>query len=146
MRPRLRSPGAQLTQLLLSACRCLHMSASLAARSLVAIYERRTPESTLLYKVLQTHWRTFESELNADSLCDVGGLRSFVRSEFESFLRCGITAHGFVRVRCNDCADSFSMQSGMRLVCVSQAWGRWRLHHYGAWWPRDHAGDCQFGA
>lgn len=82
------------------------MSASLSANSLVPIYERRAPESTLLYKVLQTHWRTFEAALNADSVCDGGTLPAFVRSEFESYLRCGITAHGFVRVRCNDCAES----------------------------------------
>ena len=28
----------------------------------------------------------------------------FVRDEFEAFLECGILAHGFLRVRCADCA------------------------------------------
>ena len=82
------------------------MSALLAARSVVPTYERRAPESTLLYKILQTQWRTFEAELNAESVCDAGGLPAFVHAEFESYLRCGIAAHGFVRVRCNDCGDS----------------------------------------
>jgi hypothetical protein len=32
------------------------------------------------------------------------GLPEFVRDEFEAFLECGILAHGFLRVRCADCA------------------------------------------
>ncbi len=30
--------------------------------------------------------------------------RAFVKDEFEAFLECGILAHGFLRVRCADCA------------------------------------------
>jgi hypothetical protein len=33
-------------------------------------------------------------------------LPSFVRDEFEAYFRCGILAHGFVRVRCKDCGAS----------------------------------------
>jgi len=32
------------------------------------------------------------------------GLPSFVKDEFEAFLECGILAHGFLRMRCGDCA------------------------------------------
>ncbi len=31
-------------------------------------------------------------------------LPEFVKDEFEAFLGCGILAHGFLRVRCVDCA------------------------------------------
>jgi hypothetical protein len=32
------------------------------------------------------------------------GLPDFVREEFDAFLECGILAHGFLRLRCADCA------------------------------------------
>jgi Transposase zinc-binding domain len=32
------------------------------------------------------------------------GLPKFVKDEFEAFLECGILAHGFLRLRCADCA------------------------------------------
>lgn len=32
------------------------------------------------------------------------GLPQFVKDEFEAYLECGILAHGFLRVRCNECA------------------------------------------
>lgn len=38
--------------------------------------------------------------MRTDSL----GLPPFVANEFRKFLRCGVLAHGFARVRCGDCA------------------------------------------
>ncbi|MGH8583756.1 MAG: transposase zinc-binding domain-containing protein [Gammaproteobacteria bacterium] len=32
------------------------------------------------------------------------GLPEFVKEEFDAFLECGILAHGFLRLRCVDCA------------------------------------------
>jgi hypothetical protein len=32
-------------------------------------------------------------------------LPQFVKDEFDAFLECGILAHGFLRLRCADCAD-----------------------------------------
>ena len=64
-----------------------------------ARYSRRSPESTLLYKVVRENLRSFED------LCQVEGkaLPSYVRKEFDAFLRCGVLAYGFLRLRCNDC-------------------------------------------
>jgi hypothetical protein len=31
-------------------------------------------------------------------------LPEFVKAEFEAFLECGILAHGFLRLRCAECA------------------------------------------
>ncbi|TMA10102.1 MAG: hypothetical protein E6J84_15060 [Deltaproteobacteria bacterium] len=36
---------------------------------------------------------------------DESGLPRFVVAEFERYLRCGILANGFARVRCVDCGD-----------------------------------------
>jgi hypothetical protein len=67
-----------------------------------AAYERHCPETTLLYRTLQEHWLEFVGEV------EEGGaeLPAFVRDEFAAYLRCGILAHGFLRVRCTDCGHN----------------------------------------
>jgi len=73
------------------------------ASSAAAKYERHRPEDTLLYKTVQAHWRTFLAEVS-------GGaepvLPRFVLEEVEAFLKCGILAHGFLRVVCDECHDN----------------------------------------
>ncbi|MEP6654227.1 MAG: transposase zinc-binding domain-containing protein, partial [Myxococcales bacterium] len=67
-------------------------------------YERHRPEQTILYKTLQAHWRTFLAEVgNHDS---GSTLPRFVIEEIEAFLKCGILAHGFVRVSCDGCGTN----------------------------------------
>src|SRR5579885_1346889 len=39
-----------------------------------------------------------------DAETDGSGVPGFVVNEFRKFLRCGVLAHGFARVRCGDCA------------------------------------------
>ena len=65
-------------------------------------YERHRPEETLLYRILQEHWSGFLADV------EIGGgeLPAFVLDEVDAYLRCGIPAHGFLRVRCNDCGHS----------------------------------------
>ena len=65
-------------------------------------YARHCPETTLLYRTLQEHWATFLADVNAGG----GQLPAFVLDEFDAYLRCGIPAHGFLRVRCKDCGHS----------------------------------------
>ena len=59
-------------------------------------YARRQPEATLLYKTLQAHWLESLATIETDG----GELPAFVRDEFEAYFRCGILAHGFLRVLC----------------------------------------------
>ena len=68
-------------------------------------YARHRPEETVLYKLLAEHWRPFLAETQAgdESGC---GLPRFVVDEVEAFLRCGILAHGFIRVACDACRES----------------------------------------
>ena len=63
------------------------------------VYVRRTPEQTLLYQTVARHLDSF-SQSNAER---GGVLPWFVKREFEGFLKCGILAHGFVRVYCRSC-------------------------------------------
>jgi len=67
-----------------------------------AEYERHCPETTLLYRTVQDNWLELLGEIEAGG----GELPAFVRDEFAAYLRCGILAHGFLRVRCADCGHS----------------------------------------
>lgn len=64
-------------------------------------YERHRPEQTTLYQLVQEHTETFFTQVEAET---GSGLPKFVKDEFDAFLECGILAHGFLRLRCTDCA------------------------------------------
>ncbi len=62
-------------------------------------YRLRRPEETVLYRAVAGNFRTFQA------LAELEGKPhpQRVTQEFESFLRCGILAFGFLRLRCEDC-------------------------------------------
>jgi len=64
-------------------------------------YERHQPEETTLYRVVQEELETFLAQVEAQT---GSGLPQFIQDEFEAYLQCGILAHGFLRVRCAECA------------------------------------------
>ena len=64
-------------------------------------YERRCPEDTVLYQLVQEHLETFLAQVELET---GSGLPEFVKEEFDAFLDCGILARGFLRLRCADCA------------------------------------------
>ncbi len=49
---------------------------------------------------MQAHYETFAAEVDAQGT----SLPQFVKDEFETYLECGILAHGFMRLRCDVCA------------------------------------------
>jgi hypothetical protein len=74
----------------------------LPVSSMAGVYVRRSPTSGVLYRVIRTHLTDFLANVAART--DGSGLPAFVTAEFRKFLRCGVLAHGFARVRCEDCA------------------------------------------
>jgi len=82
-----------------------------------AAYTPREPERTVLYHVLQEHLETFLEHAQADGR----NLPSFVVKELRGFLRCGIRAYGFLRVRCPSCRHEYAVafSSKGRGVCPS---------------------------
>jgi hypothetical protein len=64
-------------------------------------YERRRVEETTLYQVVQEHLETFLAQVETET---GASLPNFVKDEFDAFLECGILAHGFLRLRCAQCA------------------------------------------
>ena len=75
-------------------------------------YERRRPEDTVLYQLVQEHLDTFLAQVEAET---GSGLPEFVKAEFDAFLECGILAYGFLRLRCTDCSHE-------KLVAFSCKW------------------------
>ena len=65
----------------------------------MAAYERHDPEKTLLHEVVREQLEGF---LASASRRDQPVPR-FIEQELRAFLRCGILAHGFLRLRCDDC-------------------------------------------
>ena len=56
-------------------------------------YERRRPEETTLYRLVQEHAESFSAHIEAETGAN---LPQFVKDEFDAFLDCGILAHGFL--------------------------------------------------
>ncbi len=63
-------------------------------------YTRHKPEETVLYKIIQNNWLSFQAQVEQDTGYP---LPDFVIKEFEEYLRCGILAHGFLRAQCVSC-------------------------------------------
>ena len=91
-----------------------------------------SPTTGVLYGVVRSHWKGFAATVRERT--DGVGLATFIVSEFRKFLRCGVLAHGFARIRCGDCAFErllpFSCKGGplselRRSVAISVArpWG-----------------------
>ncbi len=64
-----------------------------------ASYERHEPERTLLHRVVREELETFLARASARGQPPP----RFVEQELRAYLRCGILAHGFLRLRCDDC-------------------------------------------
>ncbi|HCG0442534.1 TPA: transposase zinc-binding domain-containing protein, partial [Pseudomonas aeruginosa] len=62
-------------------------------------YARHVPERTLLYALVEAHYPDFIASLEAQDR----SLPEYVREEFETYLRCGVLEHGFLRVVCEQC-------------------------------------------
>ena len=67
----------------------------------VATYAPRTPSGTVLYHVIAEHLETFLGSFHDDP--EATGLPAYVQQEFYDYLRCGILAHGFLRLGCDTC-------------------------------------------
>ena len=66
------------------------------------VYRPRRPTTTPLYPVVQHHLETFLAQ--ATQADPMGyGVPSWVENDLRAYLRCGILADGFARLRCEDC-------------------------------------------
>src|SRR5437773_1596841 len=69
---------------------------------MAGVYVPRSLTTGVLHGVVRAHLADFLAAVEART--DGSGLPPFVIAEFRKFLRCGVLARGFARVRCSDCA------------------------------------------
>jgi hypothetical protein len=88
--------------------------------ALAPAYRPRRPTETLLYDVVREHLATFLA--HARETYDVP-LPRYVQDELRGYLRCGVFAHGFVRVHCDECEHDLLVAFSCRArgVCPSCA-------------------------
>jgi hypothetical protein len=67
----------------------------------VSTYTPRDPSGTVLYHVIAEHLETFLASCHDDP--EATGFPAYVEREFYDYLRCGILAHGFLRLGCDTC-------------------------------------------
>ena len=108
----------------------------------VTVYQRQRPEQTLLYQLVEAYYPAFDTHCTAQGKA----LPSYVRQEFEDYLKCGRLEHGFLRVRCDTChaehlvafsckRRGFCPSCGARRMVESAALAfillilLWALHH-----------------
>jgi hypothetical protein len=89
-----------------------------AGQPLRGSYERRTPERTVLHELVSRYAQTMLAELRD---ADGRGLPRHIDRELAEYLRCGILAHGFARVRCSTCNDELlvAFSCKRRGICPS---------------------------
>jgi hypothetical protein len=68
-------------------------------RSAERTYTRHLPEERVLYNIIQHELETFLARAQTHQQ----PVPRFVEQEFRAFLRCGILAHGFLRLHCDVC-------------------------------------------
>jgi hypothetical protein len=59
-------------------------------------YERRRPENSVYYRIVQEHIQTVFSQAEENG----SGYPTHVKREFERFMSCGVLAAGFARIHC----------------------------------------------
>jgi hypothetical protein len=68
------------------------------------MYKYRRPEDGLLYKTVQQHLETFLAERRAEEpATGRAPIPKHVEEELRAFLRCGVLAHGFLKLHCAEC-------------------------------------------
>ena len=80
----------------------MECAAGTTANDGAALYRRRRPERTLLYRTVQANLVTWLA------LADDGDpVPAYVEQTFRRYLECGVLAHGFARARCAQCGHDF---------------------------------------
>lgn len=82
-------------------------------------YDRHRPEQTTLYCLVLQHAASLIAQTEAITGAE---LPHVIKDEFDAFLECGIRAHGFLWLRCDECGHdscwlSAASAEGICLPC-----------------------------
>lgn len=108
-----------------------------------AVYRRRRPERTLLYRVVEGHFETYLA-LAREGHFDAEGVPAYVEREFRRYLTCGILAHDCARARCGQCGHDFLIAFSCKGRGVCPAWNARRMVETAAHLTRSrHSAVCR---
>jgi len=65
-----------------------------------AVYRRRTPQKSALYKIIKDHYRNFKLLYPEKYQQKYGFFRTEIEKEINKYLECGIPQFGFARIKC----------------------------------------------
>lgn len=85
------------------------------------IYHPRNPQSSPFYQCIADHYEEFERIYDEHYGREYGFWRPVIEEAIQKFLECGDLAHGFARVRCDNCGHSYflSFSCKGRYFCPS---------------------------
>ena len=91
------------------------------AKARLRRYSRREPQATPLYQIVSSCLREFSVSWEELFERQYGALREVVTRALESYLRCGILAHGCARLQCRECSHSelLAFSCKRRSLCPS---------------------------
>jgi hypothetical protein len=76
-----------------------HPAVELTADSAPAGYTPRSPEQTLLHRIVREQLESFLARVRETGQ----SAPRFIEQELRAYLRCGVLAHGFLRLHCDAC-------------------------------------------
>ena len=87
----------------------------------MGFYQRRHPERSDYYRLLESGFEAFARNWPEDFESRYGFLRKEVQGAVFAFLECGIPENGVARVRCSGCGHDFfvAFSCRTRVVCPS---------------------------
>jgi hypothetical protein len=117
---RFSATASKISQAPLSSSKAIETGSRLGAGKIPC-----ATSATPLYPHVQHHLETFLAEASAADP-DGDGTPQWVEDDFRAYLRCGILAHGFARIRCDACAAerlvAFSrplVRAALRTACAA---------------------------
>ena len=94
--------------------------------SKVKTYQRRKPENTVFYQVIQESFATYRS-LQGETDQSYNIVTSHVENEIDKFMSCGILAHGFARAMC-ECGEDFLIAFSCKSKSICPSCNTRRMH------------------
>lgn len=92
------------------------------------VYKRREPEKSQFYQLIQANLNTFLHQREQENK----PVPSYVQKQFNNFLKCGILAHGFLRLECEKCKTehlvAFSCKSRLCPSCLARRMTETAIH------------------
>ena len=87
-------------------------------------YERRRPEATLLWQLVEAHWPRF-----LEAAAEEGkALPRYVLDEVEAYGKCGRLEHGFARLQCAACHHEVQVAFSCKRRGFCSSCGVRRMH------------------